>query len=125
VIIIMIVCAPLFLSLSQKIIALRHELANSYCTIRSNRQRLCTLQIRRLRPKSLRRPQLALVRRAPHLLRALPRHRLPRSVLPAQQRRRVRAGRLLQFHTSEGAECGVGSGVGTRDEEVVEGEGEG
>ena len=92
---------------------------------RSNRQRLRPLQIRRFCPKSLRRPQLPLVRRPPHLLRTQPRHRLPGSLLPAQQRRRLREGRVLQLHTSEGAERGVGSGVGVGDEEVVEGEGEG
>lgn len=30
---------------------------------------------------------------------------------------------VLQFHSSEGAESGVGEGVGVGDEEVVEGEG--
>ena len=119
----MIVCAPPFLSLSQKIIALRHELANSYCTIRSNRQRLRTLQIRRLGAKSLRRAKLALVRRSTHLLRALTGDRLPRSVLQAEQWRGLRERRLLQFHTSERAVTRAGSGAGTGDEEVVEAEG--
>lgn len=50
---------------------------------RPNRQCLRPLQIRRQRPKSLRRPKLPLVRRPPHLLRALPGHRLPRSLLPS------------------------------------------
>ena len=92
---------------------------------RSNRQRLRPFQIRRLRPKSLRRPQLALVRRAPHLLRTQPRDRFPRGLLPAQQRRRVREGWVLQFHPSQGAEWRVGEGVGVGHEEVVEGTGEG
>jgi len=44
---------------------------------RSNRQCLRALQIRRLGAESLRRAELALVRRTPHLLRALASHRLP------------------------------------------------
>ena len=48
---------------------------------RSDRQRLRTLQIRGLRAKSLRRTQLALVRRAAYLLRTQSRDGFPRSVL--------------------------------------------
>lgn len=65
---------------------------------RSNRQCLCTLQVRRFRPKSLRRAELTLVRRAPYLLRAISRHRFPRGMLPAEFRRGLCPRRLLQFH---------------------------
>ena len=57
------------------------KLTPSPLPTRSHRQRLRALQIRRLRPKSLRRAQLALVRRAAHLLRVIPRDGFPRSVL--------------------------------------------
>lgn len=92
---------------------------------RSNRQRLRALQIRRFRAKSLRRPQLALVRRPPHLLRAQPRDGFPGSLLSLEQRRGLRAGRVLQFHSSQSALRGAGTGVGVGDEEVVEGQGQG
>jgi hypothetical protein len=49
---------------------------------RPNRQRLRQVQVRRLGPKGLRRSQLALVRRAAHLLRTLACDRLPRGLLP-------------------------------------------
>jgi len=51
---------------------------------RSHRQRLRALQVRGRQPKSLRRAQQSLVRRSPHLLRTVPRHRFPRSLLPPQ-----------------------------------------
>lgn len=90
---------------------------------RSHRKRLRAIQVRRLRAKSLRRPQLALVRRAPHLLRAEPRDGLPRGVLPPQFRRGVRACWVLQFHPSQESEPGVGERARYEYEEVVEGEG--
>lgn len=37
----------------------------------------------------------------------------------------MREGRVLQLHSSEGADCGAGEGVGVGDEEVVEDEGAG
>ena len=92
---------------------------------RPHRQRLRALQVRGLGPKGLRRPQQPLVRRPPHLLRTLARHRLPRSLLPAQQRRGLRPGRLLQLHSPQGAERGAGPGARVGDQEVVEAEGEG
>lgn len=76
---------------------------------RSDRQRLRALQIRRLGPKRLRRPQQPLVCRTSYLLRAFTRDRLPGSLLPAEQRRGLCAWRLLQFHPSEGAKSGAGA----------------
>jgi hypothetical protein len=51
---------------------------------RSHRQRLRALQVRRRRAESLRRAELALVRRSSHILRAFARYGLPRSVLSAE-----------------------------------------
>jgi hypothetical protein len=68
---------------------------------RSDRQRLRALQVRRQRAKGVRRPQQPLVRRAPHLLRAVARHGLPRGLLPPEFRRGLRARRLLQLHPSQ------------------------
>lgn len=65
---------------------------------RPHRQRLRPLQVRRRRPKGLRRAQRPLVRRPPHLLRAEPRDRLSRGLLPPQLGRRVHARRLLQLY---------------------------
>ena len=53
-------------------------------TKRSNRQRLRTIQIRRFCAESLRCAQLPLVCRAPHLLRAIARHRFQRSMLSVE-----------------------------------------
>lgn len=97
-------------------IAIAIAIANSpNLFARPNRQRLRTLQIRRLSANRLRRAQQPLVRRPPHLLRAIPRDRLPRSLLPTQQRRRLRARRLLQFHSSERTVAGAGAGTGALD----------
>jgi hypothetical protein len=71
-------------------------------SVRSHRQRLRALQVRRRFAKSLRRAKLALVRRPPHLLRTLARHRFPRSLLSPEQRGGLCARRLLQLHTSQG-----------------------
>lgn len=92
---------------------------------RSHRQRIRTLQVRRLRAEGMRCAQLALVRRAAHLLRAQPRDRFPGGVLSAEQWGRVRARRLLQLHSPQGAERGAGAGVGVGHEEVVESQGQG
>jgi hypothetical protein len=48
---------------------------------RSYWQRLCTIQVRRFRTKSLRCSQLPVVCRAPHLLRTVTRDGFPRSLL--------------------------------------------
>ena len=76
---------------------------------RPNRQRLRALQIRRQRATGQRRAQQPLVRRPAHLLRAEPRDRLPRSLLSPTYRRGLRARRVLQLHTPQGAQSGHGS----------------
>lgn len=73
----------------------------------------------------MRRTQLALVRRPPHLLRAIPRHRLPRSLLPAELRRGLRARRVLQLHSQEGAHGGAGPRFGYEYAQVAAGAGQG
>ena len=82
---------------------------------RSHRQRLRPLQIRRFSPTSLRHAELPLVRSPTHLLRIKPRHRFPRSLLSTQFRRRMRSGRVLQFHSSETTLPRIGEGIGVVD----------
>ena len=95
----------------------------TYClrAARSNRQRLRTLQVRRLGATSVRRAQQSMVRRSAHLLRIEPRDGLPRSMLPVEQRRGLRQAGVLQLHSPETAERGAREGAGALDEEVVEG----
>lgn len=70
----------------------------------------------------MRRAELAVVRRAPHILRTLPRHGFPRGVLQVEQWRGVHAGWLLQFHTQKEPERGTRERIGAEHEEVVEDE---
>jgi hypothetical protein len=92
---------------------------------RSDRKRLRAFQIRRRFAKSLRRAELALVRRPPHLLRVIAGNGFPRSVLQVEQRRGLCARRLLQLHTQEGTDARARAGSRYEYEKVVEGEGEG
>ena len=46
-------------------------------------------------------------------------------MLPAEQRRGLRARGVLQLHPSQGTEPGAGSRVGAGDEEMVKSEGKG
>ena len=66
-----------------------------------------------------------MVRGAAHLRRAVARDGLPRGVLPAQQRRRVRAGWVLQFHSPERTLARARQGTGARHEEVAQAAGTG
>jgi hypothetical protein len=79
--------------------ALWRAFANMIWMFRSYWQRLRKIQIRRQRAKSLRRPQLPLVRSATYLLRTIARHRFPRSMLQVKQRGRMCERRFLQFHS--------------------------
>lgn len=92
---------------------------------RSDRKRVRTLQVRRLRSEGLRRAELALVRGAAHLLRAVARDGFPRGVLPAEQRRGLHAGRLLQLHTPQEPQRRARPRAGAQHEEVAEDEGQG
>lgn len=77
--------------------------ANVYTLIsRSHWQCLRAIQVRRRCTNSLRYVELPLVCGATYILRAIPRHRFPRSMLSIKQRRGLHARRILQFHSPKG-----------------------